>query len=110
MKVQEIKNANELLEKYGRFQVEIEKASCLNVVTLCYSGHRSHEMRGKDIDPIKVSLIKSCEEQASSLLSQLVIAGVDIGQERGRLQALVARALKGPINEGEPLARRGEPV
>ena len=109
MKFQEIRDANDMLDKYHKLKVEIEKASCLCSVTLFYNGHHSHDMRGEEIEGVRVALIRGFEKHACSLLTQLVIVGIDIDHERVFLQTLVAKALKGPINHEAP-PRRGEPV
>lgn len=109
MKIQEFLEVHDILEKYDRLKKEIEKASCLNLVTLSYNyGHRSHDMRGDDITDLKVALVRSLEQQANTLLSGLVNKGVDIDHERGFLDTLVKRALKEPITN--ETVRRGEPV
>lgn len=94
MKTEEIKRANDLLEKYETVKKDIEKTSNISSITLCYYGHSSHALRGQDTNVIKVALIRNLEERACSILTQLVSVGVDIDHERGFLDSLVAQSLK----------------
>lgn len=98
--ITEVIEAHELLENYHKCKEEIKKVSYLNTVTLFFTGERTQATlrSAEDIKAIRTHFIRSWEQRASSILTQLTVQGIDVKDERGYLQTLASQAITGPVS------------